>query len=78
MDLTEQLKASLSDRNPEFRRLNDRHKTLATRIDEIDRKKILTSDEEAELHELKKEKLHIKDLMFQIAEQNGAGAQTTA
>ena len=77
MDLTEQLKSVLADRNPEFRRLNDRHKTLATRIDEMDRKKILSNEEEAELHLLKKEKLHLKDLMFQIAETNGEVQLTT-
>lgn len=44
-----------------IRRMEVRHKELDTKIDELNRRAILTPAEQREIAELKKHKLHTKD-----------------
>jgi uncharacterized protein YdcH (DUF465 family) len=56
----------LRTENDEFRKLEKEHKKLDTYLDEITRKKYLTSDEEIEKKKIQKKKLQFKDRMAQL------------
>jgi uncharacterized protein YdcH (DUF465 family) len=56
----------LRTENDEFRKLEKEHKKLDTYLDEIARKKYLTSDEEIEKKKIQKKKLQFKDRMAQL------------
>ena len=68
MDVTTQddLKAHLMATNEHFRQLALEHSKYDHLIDELEAKPLLTGDEEAEEHRLKKLKLHLKDQMTEI------------
>ncbi len=65
--LTEELKRELAATNDEFQNLLRRHHEHERRLAELASKTFLTSDEEMEEKRLKKEKLHLKDRMEEIA-----------
>jgi uncharacterized protein YdcH (DUF465 family) len=52
--------------DPQFQaeRLHKRHCALKEQIAELDRQRYLTTDEQIVLHELKKQRLATKDLLF--------------
>jgi uncharacterized protein YdcH (DUF465 family) len=65
--LTEELKRELSASNEEFQKLLRHHHEHERRLAELASKSFLSSDEENEEKKLKKEKLHLKDRMEEIA-----------
>ncbi len=70
--LTEELKRQLSDNHDEFRTLLKSHRDHERRLAELASKTFLTTDEEMEEKRLKKEKLHLKDRMEEIAREHRA------
>jgi [ribosomal protein S18]-alanine N-acetyltransferase len=65
--LTEELKRELTSSNEEFQKLLRHHHEHERRLAELASKSFLSSDEEIEEKKLKKEKLHLKDRMEEIA-----------
>ncbi|HQR46796.1 MAG TPA: YdcH family protein [Thermoanaerobaculia bacterium] len=70
--LTEELKRQLTDSHDEFRTLMKSHRDHERRLAELASKTFLTTDEEMEEKRLKKEKLHLKDRMEEIAREHRA------
>jgi hypothetical protein len=70
--LTEELKRELTDTHEEFRTLMKSHRNHERRLAELASKTFLTTDEEMEEKRLKKEKLHLKDRMEEIAREHRA------
>ena len=68
MEMTnqEELKAHLMATSEEFRSLADRHAQFKKRLEEIESKPHLTLEDEDEEHQIKKQKLHLKDEMNAI------------
>lgn len=62
----EELKAHLMSTNEEFRSLAERHAQYHKRLEELEANPHLTVEDEAEEQRLKKQKLHLKDLMNEI------------
>ena len=56
----------LRNENDEFQKLEKEHKKLDQYLDEIARKKYLTSEEEIEKKNIQKMKLQFKDRMAQL------------
>ncbi len=70
--LTEDLKRELADSHDEFKTLLKSHREHERRLAELASKNFLTTDEEMEEKRLKKEKLHLKDRMEEIAREHRA------
>ncbi|BBB32217.1 conserved hypothetical protein [Thermotomaculum hydrothermale] len=62
----EQVKEILYKENPEFKQLKDKHASFEARLQELLKKSRLSNEEELELHEIKKQKLILKDKMYQM------------
>jgi uncharacterized protein YdcH (DUF465 family) len=58
-----EIKELLLQRDIEFKRLHDRHQGFERRLDQLNKRTFLSSDEEREKMEIKKQKLSIKDQM---------------
>jgi hypothetical protein len=56
----------LRKESEEFRKLETEHKRLDKYLEEMNRKKFLTTDEEIEKKKLQKQKLQYKDRMAQM------------
>jgi uncharacterized protein YdcH (DUF465 family) len=56
----------LKTENDEFKKLEEEHKKLDKYLEEIARKKYLSSDEEIEKKKIQKKKLQFKDRMAQF------------
>jgi uncharacterized protein YdcH (DUF465 family) len=74
--LTEEIKHTLADHNEEFRNLLRDHHERERRLAELASKTYLSTDEEVEEKRLKKEKLHLKDRMEEIAREHRARVST--
>lgn len=61
-DLLEKVKTS----NNEFRKLYDEHLTLKSRVEELNKMKFLTPEQEIEKKTIQKKKLQQKDRMNEI------------
>lgn len=72
MSSQQDLRLQLADRDPEFRRLLDEHHARETRLAELTQKGWLTTDEEQEEKQLKKEKLRLKDQMERLLRRHTA------
>ncbi len=68
----EELKAYLMQSNEEFRSIVEKHAEIARQIDSIESKSHLTPQDEDMEHELKKQKLHLKDQMLAIMSRHRA------
>lgn len=68
-DLTDALRKRLADEDEEFRRWSREHREAEDRLAMLTEKRSLSSEEELEEKELKKRKLHLKDLMAGKARQ---------
>ena len=69
MEQQEELKAHLMATSEEFRSLVDRHSQLKKQLEAIESKPRLTMDDEHQEHQIKKEKLRLKDQMnFMLAQ----------
>lgn len=68
MDLQkqEELKAHLLATDEQFRKLADQHAEYKKRVEELEAKAQLSTEEEVEEHRLKKLKLHLKDQMMEM------------
>lgn len=60
------LKAHLTQTDEHFRQLLDQHHAYDTQLVALEGKGHLSTEEDVELHRLKKLKLHTKDLMVEI------------
>ena len=56
----------LRSENEEFKKLEEEHKKLDRYLDELIKKKYLSSDEEIEKKNIQKKKLQFKDRMAQL------------
>ena len=63
------LKETLAKENHEFKQLYETHQSYEKRLDQLNGRPYLSSDEEFEVLELKKKKLVIKDQMHMMIEQ---------
>ncbi len=63
MSSLQELRDQLAEQDPEYRRLVEEHRKRVQRLEELNRKGWLTSEEEQEEKKLKKEKLQLKDKM---------------
>ena len=70
--LTEEIKRELASYNDEFNALLKNHHEHERRLAELATKTFLSTDEEVEEKRLKKEKLHLKDRMEEIAREHRA------
>ncbi|MEO6324595.1 MAG: DUF465 domain-containing protein [Thermoanaerobaculia bacterium] len=70
--LTEETKQELSQHNEEFKGLLTNHHEHERRLAELASKAYLSTEEEVEEKKLKKEKLHLKDRMEEIAREHRA------
>ena len=70
--LTEEIKQELSGQGEEFRTPLQKHHAHERRRAELASKTFLSTDEEMEEKRLKKEKLHLKDRMEEIAREHKA------
>lgn len=62
----EELMKQISRENKGFKKLLDNHYELKEKIQEYDKRKYLTPEEELEMKKLKKVKLKEKDLMMHV------------
>ncbi len=62
----EQVKEILYNENPEFKQLKDKHASFEVRLQELLKKSRLSDQEELELHNIKKQKLILKDKMYEM------------
>ena len=72
MSSQQDLRLQLADHDPEFRRLLDEHHAREKRLAELTQKGWLTTDEEQEEKQLKKEKLRLKDQMERLLRRHTA------
>jgi uncharacterized protein YdcH (DUF465 family) len=56
----------LRNDNEEYKKLEEEHKKLELSLDEINKKKYLTPEEEVEKKKIQKQKLQFKDRMAQL------------
>ena len=70
--LTEEIQRHLADSHDEFKNLLKSHREHERRLADLASKTFLTTDEEMEEKRLKKEKLHLKDRMEEIAREHRA------
>ena len=61
-----EIKAELLDTDEEFRKLHDEHQEYEHRLEEINRKTLLSEEDEVEEKKIKLHKLALKDRMEQI------------
>jgi len=64
----ENLKALAREKFHHFRTLEKKHQELDDKIDKMEKKAVLTPQEELELEKLKKERLHLRDEMMLLIE----------
>jgi len=62
----EQIKEKLYNENNQFKELKDKHASFEARLQELLKKSRLSNEEELELHNIKKQKLILKDKMYQM------------
>jgi uncharacterized protein YdcH (DUF465 family) len=74
----DELKAHLMATDEHFRQLAEEHAAYHRKLDELEAKPHLTPAEEAEEHQIKKIKLHLKDQMNQIMAKYRAEHQQVA
>jgi uncharacterized protein YdcH (DUF465 family) len=68
-DLTDALRKQLADDDEEFRGWSREHRDCESRLAMLSEKRSLSTTEEVEEKDLKKRKLHLKDLMAGKARQ---------
>ncbi len=56
----------LMEKNEEFRALKEKHAQLEERLEELQKKLYLTTEEELEVKAIKRQKLELKDKMNEI------------
>ncbi len=66
MEIDQDLLEKVKTNNDEFRKLYDEHLTLKTRVEELNKMRFLTPDQEMEKKTIQKKKLQQKDRMNEI------------
>jgi uncharacterized protein YdcH (DUF465 family) len=66
----DELKAHLLRTNEQFRSFAEQHAQLKKQVEEIESRPHVTEADEIEEQRLKKQKLHVKDLMNEMLEQH--------
>jgi len=66
MEIDQDLLEKVKTNNDEFRKLYDEHLTLKTRVEELNKMRFLTPEQEMEKKTIKKKKLQQKDRMNEI------------
>ncbi len=66
MEINQDLLEKVRTSNDEFRKLYDEHLTLKTRVEELNKMKFLTPEQEIEKKTIQKKKLQQKDRMNEI------------
>ena len=66
MEINQDLLEKVKTNNDEFRKLYDEHLTLKTRVEELNKMRFLTPEQEMEKKTIKKKKLQQKDRMNEI------------
>ncbi len=62
----QEIREILRAENPEFQQLEQEHRALENRLSELESKSFLTTDEELEIKQIKKQKLIRKDKMAML------------
>ena len=65
-DVRVELVAKIKSENPEFKKLHEEHVQLKSKVDDLNKRKFLTPEQEIEKQNIKKQKLKNKDRMAQI------------
>ncbi|MBX6423574.1 YdcH family protein [Thermosulfurimonas sp. F29] len=60
-----------AERNPEIRELFERHQALEKELSELVRKAYLTAEEEVRKKRIQKEKLALKDRIYELIKREG-------
>ena len=66
MDIDQELLTKVKKTNIEFKRLHEEHTKLKDRVEELNRMKFLTAEQEVEKKRIQKQKLKNKDRMLKI------------
>lgn len=74
MNIDQELLTKVRKENIEFRRLHDEHLKLKDRVEELNRMKFLSSEQEVEKKKIQKQKLKNKDRMLAIIDDYQAKA----
>lgn len=69
MEIEKGLLEKVKSENFEFRKLYEEHSVLKDRVEELNRMKFLTTDQEAEKKKIQRHKLQLKDKLATIASQ---------
>lgn len=69
MDINPALLEKVSQENPEFRELYKEHSSLKLKVDEFNKMKFITPEQEMENKKHQKQKLSLKDRMEKILSQ---------
>jgi len=60
----------LRTESDEFKKLEEEHRKLEETLEEISKKKYLTTEEEVQKKQIQKQKLHFKDRMAQLVREH--------
>lgn len=74
MNIDQELLTKVRKENIEFRRLHDEHLKLKDRVEELNRMKFLSAEQEVEKKKIQKQKLKNKDRMLAIIDDYQAKA----
>lgn len=66
MDIEQELLTKVRKENVEFRKLHDEHSKLKNRVEELNRMKFLSAEQELEKKTIQKQKLKNKERLLQI------------
>ncbi len=70
MDIDSALLEKVSQKNPEFRKLYEEHSLLKLKVEEFNKMKVITPEQEVENKKCQKRKLSLKDRMEKILSQH--------
>jgi len=73
MDIDPDLLAKVKNENPEFKKLHEEHTLLNSKVDDLNKRKFLTPEQEMEKKTIQKKKLKNKDRMTEILSEHQAG-----
>ena len=69
MEIEKDLLEKVKSENQEFKKLFDEHTELKVRLEELNKLKFLTSEEEMEKKKIQVHKLHLKDKLEEMLSQ---------
>ncbi len=72
MDIDPELVEKIKSESREFKKLHEEHVILKSKVDDLNKRKFLTPEQEIEKQNIKKQKLKNKDRMAQILSEHQA------